>query len=261
MRWGPDEELVKCFTLWKRCHKFAKLQTSKTATQGMIVIVCLVELALRAFLTKDTKRRQNFSSLLLAASTPSPVVASFVSGNCINLTIPLSAIIFHLIMSLLCRGLIFASWLSRLFRTNCVWSFNGYLVFGGSMFLSPLKSAVVVKELQKRANRTLVLLSFETPDWLRLVHRLSPLRSATIVSRSINTLGCNWKCHLWTPTWDCWGPFDLKYKRCSFVFVYLWICGQPIRAFPQLWVIVTNQSEFFPQLWVNPIRDLFSEKW
>ena len=187
-------------------------------------IVCLVELALRAFLTKDKSAdRISHHCFWLPPRTPSPVVASFVSGNCINLTIPLSAIIFHLIMSLLCRGLIFASepafqnqlclvvqWLS------CVWWFN---------VLSPLKSAVVVKALQKRANRTLVLLSFETPDWLRLVHRLSPLRSATIVSRSINTLVCNWKCHLWTPTWKCWGPFDLKYKRCSFVFVYLWICA------------------------------------
>ena len=97
-------------------------------------IVCLVELALRAFPTKDTKRRQNFSSLLLAASTPSPVVASFVSGNCINLTIPLSAIIFHLIMSLLCRGLIFAS--EPAFQNqlclvvqwfSCVWWFNVFI--------------------------------------------------------------------------------------------------------------------------------------
>ena len=40
---------------------------------------------------------------------PPPFPASFVSGNCINLTIPLCAIIFHPIMNLLWGGLIFTS--------------------------------------------------------------------------------------------------------------------------------------------------------
>ena len=135
MRWGPDEELVKCFTPWKRYHKFAKPQTSKPTIHGMRGIVCLVELALRAFLTKDKSAdRISHHCFWLPPRTPSPVVASFVSGNCINLTIPLSAIIFHLIMSLLCRGLIFAS--EPAFQNqlclvvqwfSCVWWFNVFI--------------------------------------------------------------------------------------------------------------------------------------
>ena len=31
-----------------------------------------------------------------------------------------------------------------------------------------------------------------------------------------------------------------------------------IRALPQIWAIVTDQSELFPQIWVNPVSDIFS---
>ena len=36
-----------------------------------------------------------------------------------------------------------------------------------------------------------------------------------------------------------------------------------ILEIPGIWtlVIVTDQSELFPQIWVNPVSDIFSEKW
>ena len=35
-------------------------------------------------------------------------------------------------------------------------------------------------------------------------------------------------------------------------------CDRLIRALPHIWVIVTDQSELFPQIWVNPVSDIFS---
>ena len=62
----------------------------------------------------DKRDKAPTKFLIRAAGCPypyplPPFVASFVSGNCINLTIPLCAIIFHPIMSLLWGGLIFTS--------------------------------------------------------------------------------------------------------------------------------------------------------
>ena len=73
--------------------------------------VCLVESAVRRMERQKRQSADKIShhSCWLVATPPPPFLASFVSGNCINLTIPLCAIIFHPIMSLLWRGLSFTS--------------------------------------------------------------------------------------------------------------------------------------------------------